>query len=52
MIFISSSVFVLGIKCIRVPYRDAYEFGGGIHCATCDIRRRGERLDYFPNISN
>lgn len=41
----------LGIKCVRVPYRDAYEFGGGVHCATGDIRRRGECLDYFPNLA-
>ncbi|XP_063421694.1 glycine amidinotransferase, mitochondrial-like [Mytilus trossulus] len=40
----------LGIKCIRVPFRDVYGFGGGIHCVTSDIRRRGDRKSYFPNF--
>lgn len=42
----------LGIKCVRVPFRDVYEFGGSFHCTTADIRRKGERQDYFPNLSN
>lgn len=41
----------MGIKCIRVPFRDVYSFGGGIHCATLDVRRLGERMDYFPNLT-
>ncbi|XP_076100969.1 glycine amidinotransferase, mitochondrial-like [Mytilus galloprovincialis] len=42
----------LGIKCIRVPYRDSYRFGGTIHCQTLDVRRNGERYNYFPNIDS
>ena len=29
--------------------RDAYPFGGGLHCSTADVYREGECLDYFPN---
>lgn len=37
----------LGIKCIKVPFRHAYSIGGGIHCYTCDVRRKGELQSYF-----
>ena len=37
----------IGLKCIKVPFRNAYSFGGGIHCYTSDIRRRGELQSYF-----
>ena len=30
-------------------YRDAYAFGGGLHCATADVYREGTCQDYFPN---
>jgi len=37
----------LGIKCVPVPYRNNYRFGGGLHCSTLDIRRKGSQpLDY------
>ncbi|VDH95463.1 glycine amidinotransferase [Mytilus galloprovincialis] len=42
----------LGIKCIRVPYRDSYRFGGSIHCQTSDVRRIGECHNYFPNMDS
>ncbi|VDI71478.1 glycine amidinotransferase [Mytilus galloprovincialis] len=42
----------LGIKCIRVPYRDSYIFGGSIHCQTLDVRRNGKRYNYSPNIDS
>ncbi|XP_076085935.1 glycine amidinotransferase, mitochondrial-like [Mytilus galloprovincialis] len=42
----------LGIKCIRVPYRDSYRFGGSIHCQTSDVRRIGECHSYFPNMDS
>ena len=32
-----------------VPLRDAYAFGGGMHCATADVYREGGMEDYFPN---
>ena len=39
----------LGMNAIPVPFRDAYPFGGGLHCATGDVTREGECQDYFPN---
>ena len=38
----------LGFEVIPVPFRDAYPFGGGLHCATADIYREGTCEDYFP----
>ena len=37
----------LGIQCIKVPLRHAYSLGGGIHCWTCDVRRRGKLESYL-----
>ncbi len=39
----------LGMNVIPVPLRDAYAFGGGMHCATADVYREGDCEDYFPN---
>jgi glycine amidinotransferase len=39
----------LGMEVIPVEFRDAYPFGGGIHCATADVCRAGGCEDYFPN---
>ena len=39
----------LGMEVIPVPFRDAYAFGGGLHCATADVHREGSCEDYFPN---
>jgi glycine amidinotransferase len=39
-----------GLKVIPLPYRDVYEFGGSFHCTTCDVRRRGKKESYFPNL--
>ena len=33
---------------IPLPFRDAYPFGGGLHCATADVFREGKCEDYFP----
>lgn len=38
----------LGMEVIPVPLRDAYAFGGGLHCCTADVRREGTLEDYFP----
>lgn len=38
----------LGMNVIPVPFRDAYPFGGGLHCATADVYREGNCEDYFP----
>jgi len=37
----------LGIKCIKVDIRHANSLGGGFHCWTCDVRRKGELQSYF-----
>ncbi len=39
----------LNFEVIPVPFRDAYAFGGGLHCATADVYREGDCEDYFPN---
>lgn len=31
----------LGFHVVPVPFRDAYAFGGGLHCATTDVWREG-----------
>ena len=36
---------------VPVPFRDAYAFGGSLHCATTDVYREGECEDYFPKHS-
>ena len=38
----------LGMEVIEVELRDAYAFGGGLHCCTADVRRDGDCEDYFP----
>ena len=38
-----------GMDVIPVPFRDAYAFGGSLHCATTDVYREGDCEDYFPN---
>jgi len=37
----------LGIECIKVSIRFANSLGGGFHCWTTDIRRRGTLQSYF-----
>lgn len=36
-----------GFTPIPVPFRTVNTFGGGFHCATLDLRRRGGLEDYF-----
>ncbi len=38
----------LGMNVIPIDFRDAYPFGGGLHCATADVCREGGCEDYFP----
>ena len=38
----------LGFEVVPVPFRDAYPFGGGLHCSTTDVYREGTCEDYFP----
>lgn len=39
----------LGIECIPVNIRHANSLGGGFHCWTADIRRRGTLESYFES---
>jgi glycine amidinotransferase len=39
----------LGLEVIPVPFVDVSAFGGGLHCATADVRREGSCEEYFPN---
>ncbi len=39
----------LGMNVIPCDLRDAYPFGGGLHCSTADVYREGGCEDYFPN---
>jgi glycine amidinotransferase len=38
----------LGFEVLPLAFRDAYPFGGGLHCATADVLREGSCEDYFP----
>ena len=38
----------LGMEVVEVDLRDAYAFGGGLHCCTADVYREGGLEDYFP----
>ena len=38
----------LGMEVVEVELRDAYAFGGGLHCSTADVWREGVCEDYFP----
>ena len=38
----------LNFEVVPVPFRDAYPFGGALHCATTDVFREGGCQDYFP----
>ena len=37
----------LGFEVLPLAIRDAYPFGGGLHCATADVLREGTCDDYF-----
>ena len=37
----------LGIECIPVDIKYAMSLGGGFHCWTTDVRRRGALETYF-----
>ncbi|MEE1782952.1 glycine amidinotransferase [Streptomyces sp. SP17BM10] len=41
----------LDFEVLTVPFRNVFEYGGSLHCATWDIHREGVREDYFPNIA-
>ncbi|MDP6398820.1 MAG: serine/threonine protein kinase, partial [Arenicellales bacterium] len=37
----------LGFEVLPLAFRDAYPFGGGLHCATADVLREGSCDDFF-----
>jgi glycine amidinotransferase len=39
----------LGFDVLTVPFRNVFEFGGSLHCATWDIRRSGPPGNYFDD---
>ena len=41
----------LGMEVVEVDLREAYAFGGGLHCCTADVYREGTCEDYFPHLS-
>merc|ERR1711964_394880 len=38
-----------GFDVLGVPFRNVFEFGGSLHCSTWDVRRRGDKKNFFPN---
>lgn len=40
----------LGLDVVEVELRDAYVFGGGLHCCTADVYREGACDDYVPTL--
>ncbi len=38
----------MGLEVLPIPFRDAYAFGGALHCATTDVFREGNCEDHFP----
>ncbi len=36
-----------GFEPLPIPFRNFYPFGGSVHCATLDVRRRGTLQSYF-----
>ena len=38
----------MGLEVLPIPFRDAYAFGGALHCATTDVFREGDLQDWFP----
>nr|ADF88261.1 amidinotransferase [Aphanizomenon sp. 10E9]ADF88264.1 amidinotransferase [Aphanizomenon sp. 22D11]ADF88278.1 amidinotransferase [Aphanizomenon sp. 10E6] len=40
-----------GFEVYLIPFRNVFEFGGSLHCATWDIHRTGTCEDYFPKLN-
>ncbi|WP_369275974.1 glycine amidinotransferase [Streptomyces sp. R11] len=40
-----------GFEVLPIPFRNVFEYGGSLHCATWDVRREGNREDYFPHVA-
>jgi glycine amidinotransferase len=41
-----------GFDVLPVPFRNVFEYGGSLHCATWDIRRAGSCEDYFHGFGD
>jgi glycine amidinotransferase len=39
----------LGFEVFTIPFRNVFEFGGSLHCATWDVRRAGQCEEYFSS---
>jgi glycine amidinotransferase len=44
-------LYELDFEVFPLPFRNVFEFGGSLHCATWDVRRTGICEDYFPNAT-
>lgn len=40
-----------GLRCIPVPFRHVYSFGGSFHCVTLDVRRSGSSMKYLNPLA-
>lgn len=45
--FLKNALSKYGVEVIPSPFRHCEIFGGGHHCTTLDIRRKGDLEDYF-----
>jgi glycine amidinotransferase len=39
-----------GFEVFSIPFRNVFEFGGSLHCATWDVRRTGDCEEYFSPV--
>ena len=39
------------MEVVEVELRDAYAFGGGLHCCTADVYRESSMEDYFSTLT-
>ncbi len=46
----SGTMDKLGMEVVEVELRDAYAFGGGLHCCTADVYRESKCENLFPNL--
>ncbi len=47
-VYQAEQIDAFGMEVVEVELRDAYAFGGGLHCCTADVRREGGCETYFP----
>ena len=49
-VFQAEQMDKLGMEVVEVELRDAYAFGGGLHCCTADVYRESKFENFFPNL--